>query len=344
MKANQTEILDASGLTRAAALLRAGELVAIPTETVYGLGANALDPQAVQKIFEVKGRPADNPLIIHVLGADDLVRWCREIPESAQRLAGRFWPGPVTMILKKSDVIPPQTSAGLDTIAVRCPQTPLTRALLAAVDFPIAAPSANLSGRPSTTTLRHVLEDLNGKIPAVLDGGDCRVGLESTIIDLTVQPPMLLRPGGVTLEQLRSVLGEVSVDPAVLCPLTDAQIPKAPGMKYRHYAPRAPLTLVKGSPAATADYIAGHCKPGYGVLCFDEYASHFPDIQTICMGSVSDETAQAHRLFDALRQFDESPVQQILAQCPSEHGLGLALVNRLNKAAGFHIVELEEQT
>lgn len=177
MKANQTEILDASGLTRAAALLRAGELVAIPTETVYGLGANALDPQAVQKIFEVKGRPADNPLIIHVLGADDLVRWCREIPESAQRLAGHFWPGPVTMILKKSAVIPPQTSAGLDTIAVRCPQTPLTRALLAAVDFPIAAPSANLSGRPSTTTLRHVLEDLNGKIPAVLDGGDCRVGL-----------------------------------------------------------------------------------------------------------------------------------------------------------------------
>ena len=338
---NQTEILGASDIARAAALLRAGELVAIPTETVYGLGANALDAHAVKKIFEVKGRPADNPLIIHVLGPADLDRWCQEIPASARLLAARFWPGPVTMILKKSPAIPAQTSAGLDTIAVRCPQTPLTRMLLAAVDFPIAAPSANLSGRPSTTTLRHVLDDLSGKIPAVLDGGDCSVGLESTIIDLTVQPPMLLRPGGITLEQLRSVLCAVTVDPTVLHPPTSSQAPKAPGMKYRHYAPHAPLTLVKGAPSASAAYISAHCRPDCGVLCFEEYLSCFPSAQTICMGSMQDETAQAHLLFDALRQFDETDVQQIFAQCPAEQGLGLALVNRLNKAAGFHIVNLE---
>ena len=338
---NQTEILGASDIARAAALLRAGELVAIPTETVYGLGAYALDAHAVKKIFEVKGRPADNPLIIHILGTADLDRWCREIPASARLLAARFWPGPVTMILKKSPASPAQTSAGLDTIAVRCPQTPLTRMLLAAVDFPIAAPSANLSGRPSTTTLRHVLDDLSGKIPAVLDGGDCSVGLESTIIDLTVRPPMLLRPGGITLEQLRSVLGTVTVDPTVLHPPTSSQAPKAPGMKYRHYAPHAPLTLVKGTPSASAAYISAHCRPDCGVLCFEEYLSCFPSAQTICMGSMQDETAQAHLLFDALRQFDETDVQQIFAQCPAEQGLGLALVNRLNKAAGFHIVNLE---
>ena len=344
MKHITTDILDAAGIARAAALLRAGELVAIPTETVYGLGANALCEDAVRRIFEVKGRPADNPLIIHVLGADDLQTYCRDIPETAYQLAARFWPGPVTMILKKKPVVPAQTSAGLDTIAVRCPKTPLTRQLLAAVDFPIAAPSANLSGRPSTTTLEHVLEDLNGKIPAVLDGGDCPVGLESTIVDLTVQPPMLLRPGGVTLEQLQSVLGVVAVDTAVLQPVTGLQAPKAPGMKYRHYAPRAPLTLVKGTPTATADYIAAHCGPGYGVLCFDEYVSCFPDATAISMGSVHDAAAQARQLFDALRRFDEMPVTHILAQCPGEAGIGFALVNRLNKAAGFHIVELEEQT
>lgn len=334
-------ILNSSQLEEAAEYLRNGELVAIPTETVYGLGANAMCEEAVRKIYEVKGRPSDNPLIIHVAGADEVERYCSEIPEAAVRVMERFWPGPVTMVLKKKDNIGDFISAGLPTVAVRCPLTQLTRDLIRLCGFPIAAPSANLSGRPSTTTVAHCVEDLDGKIPAVLDGGDCRYGLESTIIDLSEDVPTLLRPGAVTLEELRDLLGEVRVDKALTQALAPGERPKAPGMKYRHYAPAAPLTLVSGAPEDTAEYIGQFTDPETGVLCFDDLKDRFGGAGAVLTyGNSLDREEQAHELFDRLREFDKTEVKQIYAQVTGDEGIGLAIVNRLSKAAGFHIVRV----
>lgn len=335
------KILNEKDIAYAAELLKQDELVAIPTETVYGLGANSFSEKAVKKVFEVKGRASDNPLIIHVLGREELGKYCREIPEMAYRVAERFWPGPVTMVLKKKSVIPDFVSAGLDTVAIRCPVTRITRQLMAAVPFPICAPSANLSGRPSTTRVAHVLEDLEGKILAVLDGGDCTVGLESTIIDLSTETPVLLRPGGVTLEELRELLGEILVDKALTQPLGEHETPKAPGMKYRHYAPKAPVCVVRGKTDATAAYIAERVDRESGVLCFEEYKNLFSaDAQVRTMGSRKDAAQQANCLFDRLRSFDQTEVRKIYAQCPLDDGIGHAVVNRLTKAAGFHIIDV----
>ncbi len=239
----------------AAAILRDGGLVGIPTETVYGLGANGLDPEAVAHIFEAKGRPQDNPLILHIPSADWLERYCQDIPGVAYKLANQFWPGPMTMILKRKDNVPDVVTAGLDTVGMRCPDHAVCRGIIAAADVPVAAPSGNLSGRPSPTTAEHMLEDMDGKIDAIVDGGACTVGVESTIIDLTCTPPRLLRPGGITLEQLESVLGEVAVDAAVRRKMGEGEKPRAPGMKYRHYAPKAPVTVVKGVKENSAKYI-----------------------------------------------------------------------------------------
>ena len=324
----------------AAAILQAGGLVGIPTETVYGLGANGLSSAAVGKIFAAKGRPQDNPLILHVPDASWLARYCREVPDSAYTLAERFWPGPLTMILPRKDVVPDAVTAGLDTVGVRCPNHPVTLAIIRAADVPVAAPSGNTSGRPSPTRAEHMVEDMAGKIDAIVDGGPCGVGVESTIIDLTCTPPRLLRPGGLPLEALEEVLGEVAVDAALLRPLGEGEKPKAPGMKYRHYAPKAPVTVVLGEPSATADYIAAHLGEHTGVICFDEWAGRFAGHVVENIGSAARKDEQARRVFDALRAFDHTDVTEIYAQCPHEDGLGLAVANRLKKAAGFHVVEV----
>ena len=339
----KTEYLTEKEIDRAAALLRHGGLVGIPTETVYGLGANGLNPEAVSHIFLAKGRPQDNPLILHVPSVEWLDRYCVRIPESAYVLAKHFWPGPLTMILQRKKVVPDVVTAGLDTVGMRCPLHPLCRSLIQLADVPVAAPSGNTSGKPSPTNATDMLEDMDGKIDAILDGGPCSVGVESTIVDLTCAPARLLRPGGVTLEELRSVLGTVAVDPAVVRPMGAGEKPKAPGMKYRHYAPKAPVTVVTGDPSCSADYICRNAGLQDGVICFDEYAnicSRDSNRVVLTIGPTADRREQARHIFGALRHFDHTSVPAIWAQCPDTAGIGLAISNRLNKAAGFHIVEV----
>lgn len=336
----RTLVLRPDETAGAAELLRSGGLVGIPTETVYGLGANGLDPEAVRAIFAAKGRPQDNPLILHIPSVDWLERYCLEVPAAAFALAERFWPGPLTMILKRKPCVPDAVTAGLDTVGMRCPDCAATREVISLAEVPVAAPSGNTSGRPSPTTAAAMLEDMDGKVDAILDGGPCVVGVESTIIDLTARPPRLLRPGGVTLEELEAMLGEVAVDDAVRRQMAPGEKPRAPGMKYRHYAPKAPVTVVKGPPEETAAYIAAHLEPGDGVICFDEYAARFGGRPVEAVGPAADQAAQARRIFEALRAFDRLEVARIWAQSPTDTGLGLAVCNRLNKAAGFHIIEL----
>ena len=328
-------------INAAAKILQQGGLVGIPTETVYGLGANALDEEAVQRIYEAKGRPQDNPLILHITGAQWLPRYCEDIPPIAYVLARKFWPGPLTMILKRKSVVPERTAAGLDTVAVRCPNHPVTLAIIREAGVPIAAPSANTSGRPSCTSAQDVLEDMNGKIAAVVDGGPCTVGVESTILDLTCQPPRLLRPGGLPVESLEQLVGHIDVDKAVIAPMKEGEQPRAPGMKYRHYAPKAPVTVVTGVPELSARVIVQKVKPGSGVICFDEFAHLFPEQEVHTLGHSDDKLTQAQRVFEALRSFDNSSVTEIYAQCPDNRGLGLAVGNRLKKAAGFHVIEAD---
>ena len=338
----KTQLLTEKDIEAAAALLREGGLVGIPTETVYGLGANGLDPAAVRRIFEAKGRPQDNPLIIHIPDPSWLERYCRDVPAAARRLAERFWPGPLTMILPRRALVPDEVTCGLETVGVRCPDHPVTLAIIRAAGVPVAAPSGNRSGRPSPTCARHMLEDMDGRIQAVVDGGPCGVGVESTIVDLTLPVPRLLRPGGLPLEALEAVLGRVDVDRAVTAPLSPGEKPRAPGMKYRHYAPRAPVTVVTGEARRTAGYIRRHLGEHTGVICFEEYRDQFPGCVVRSMGSSRDQGEQARRVFDALRFFDGTGVEAIFAQCPGEGGLGLAVANRLKKAAGFQIVGLGE--
>ena len=328
-------------IREAARILRRGGLLGIPTETVYGLGANALDEEAVGHIFEAKGRPQDNPLILHVPDAGWLERYCREVPEVAYLLAEKFWPGPLTMILPGKDIVPRRTTGGLSTVGVRCPDHAVTRAIIREAGVPVAAPSGNTSGRPSPTSASDMLEDMDGKIDGIVDGGACRVGVESTIIDLTVSPPQLLRPGGLPLEELRQVLGEVTVDKAVTQQVTEGLRPRAPGMKYRHYAPHAPVTVVTGRPERSAAFIQAALQEGEGVICFEEFRQRFAGRALQSLGAAEDTAQQAHRVFDALRRFDSTDVTHIYAQCPDDTGLGLAVGNRLKKAAGFHIVDAD---
>ena len=330
----------AADIRAAAEIIRKGELLAIPTETVYGLGANGLDAEAVEKIFRAKGRPRDNPLILHIADASWLTRYCEAVPPAAYRLADAFWPGPLTMILQRKSIVPDETTAGLDTVGMRCPDHPVTLAIIREADLPIAAPSANRSGRPSCTAASHVLEDMAGRIEGLVDGGECRVGVESSIIDLTVTPPRLLRPGGLSLERLREVLGEVEIDRAVLQKLSDGEKPRAPGMKYRHYAPKAPVTVFTGDAKKTARAIARRSGEDSGVICFEEYRELYPRSAVQVLGKAADTDAQAHRVFEALRSFDDTDVKEIFAQCPAETELGLAVANRLKKAAGFQTVAL----
>ena len=333
---------DKESIAQAADILRRGGLLAIPTETVYGLGANGLDETAVLHIFEAKGRPQDNPLILHIPDASWLTHYCEDVPETAYRLAERFWPGPLTMILKKKPCVPLRTTGGLETVGMRCPDHAVTRAIIEKAGVPVAAPSANTSGRPSCTTAEHVREDMWGKIDGIVDGGPCQVGVESTIIDLTVTPPQLLRPGGLPLESLRDALGEVTVDKAVTQKMNDGEKPRAPGMKYRHYAPKAPVTVVTGGAKASARYLLTHAGEKSGIICFDEFTRLFDGHIVHPLGASDDKRAQAQHVFDALRTFDETNVGEIWAQCPDSKGLGLAIGNRLKKAAGFHVEDADD--
>ena len=326
----------------AADLIRRGELVAIPTETVYGLGADGLNEEAVAKIFQAKGRPQDNPLILHVAQAEDMEKFCHSIPQAAYQLAKAFWPGPLTMVLPARDIVPKRTTAGLSTVAVRCPDSDVTREIIRLSGVPIAAPSANISGKPSTTTAGHVLHDHDGRIAAVVDGGPCRVGVESTIVDLTEERPRLLRPGGVTPEQLLALLGDLVVDRAVTAQIDKDAVVKAPGMKYRHYAPSEPVIIVSGSREKAAAYIRSHFTPGDRVLCFEEELPLYQGLNPLPYGREDDVSTLSAGLFAALRELDDPNIHQVYARCPVGGGIAYAVQNRLKKAAAFHIVDTEE--
>ena len=326
----------------AANLIKSGELVAIPTETVYGLGANGLDEAAVAKIFAAKGRPQDNPLILHLSQASEMDHYCRDIPEAAYRLAEKFWPGPLTMVLPAKDCVPRRTTGGLDTVAVRCPDSPITRQIIRLAGVPLAAPSANISGKPSTTTAGHVRHDHDGRIAAIVDGGPCRVGVESTIVDLTDSPARLLRPGGITPEQLVAVLGELTVDKAVTAQIDKDAVVKAPGMKYKHYAPDCAVIIVSGSREAAAKYVHANYQPGDRVLCFAEELSLYSNCDPLAYGKEADVNTLSAGLFAALRELDDPAVKRVFARCPVGGGVAYAVQNRLKKAAGFHIVDAEE--
>lgn len=327
-------------IARAGEILRRGGLVAIPTETVYGLAANALDGSAVARIFKAKGRPQDNPLIVHI---SDLSQWSalvREVPDRAMALAKAYWPGPLTIILPKSGVIPDEVSAGLDTVAVRFPSMRTARKIIDAAGVPLAAPSANLSGSPSPTCARHTMDDMWGRIDAVLDGGDCNFGVESTVVTLATEVPRLLRPGAVTPEELREVLGEIEIDEAVMGKLKEGVKAASPGMKYKHYSPKAEITIVKSTLEAFCQFTEQmRDKSNVFALCFDGEQEHIP-LPCVTYGRESDALTQSHRLFTALRELDERGAGVVYARCPSTEGVGMAVYNRLLRAAGFSVTEL----
>jgi len=340
MLTQRLDAKDQQAIETAAQIIKDGGLVGMPTETVYGLAANALNGKAVAKIFAAKGRPMDNPLIVHISEFDQLYPLVKDVPDAAKKLAERFWPGPMTIILPKSDIIPDEVSAGLETVAVRFPSHPVARALIDAAGLPLAAPSANLSGHPSPTTAEHVMNDLNGKIEAVLDGGACGVGVESTVITLATNPPRLLRPGGITLEQLRSVLGEVELDEAVLNPLAKGVRAASPGMKYKHYSPKANVIIIDSDFDKYKKYVNNHNTTGTVALCYDGEDIDLV-VPTVCYGGEEDFNEQARELFDALRKLDDMNAKTVYARCPEPKGVGLAVYNRLIRAAGFEVLHLE---
>lgn len=328
-------------LKEAAEIIRGGGLVAFPTETVYGLGANALDPDAAKRIYEAKGRPSDNPLIIHVADPSGFDEWCEvENRRALETVKTEFIPGPITVIQKKKSIIPDAVTAGMDTVAVRCPSHPVARRLIELSGVPIAAPSANTSGRPSPTKASHVIEDLTGRVDMIIDGGECEVGLESTIVMLRGDGVTLLRPGGITKEDLEEKIGSVKVDKAVLQKLEEGEKPLAPGMKYRHYAPRASVTALKGSDGAVVDFMKKELEDRrVGIICYREDLPEGDRVRIL--GSREDKNEMAHRLFDCLRAFDSMPdIEKVYTRLPDTDAMGLALVNRLLKACGYSIKEI----
>ncbi len=333
---------DASGMSDAAEIIRSGKLVAFPTETVYGLGADATSESAAQLIYKAKGRPSNNPLIVHLSNAKDAEKYCITC-ERFYKLAEKFMPGPLTVIMPKRhgngvDFIPDATTGGLDTVAIRVPSHPAARRLIELSGRPIAAPSANLSGRPSPSRAGHVVEDMFGRIDMIIDGGECEYGLESTIVKLDDESATLLRPGGVTLEMLRDLLGEVKLGKGLTEKFEGR--PEAPGMMYRHYAPHSPVTIIDGDDAAFYDFLRG--KSGYGVICFDEDLPHVDASVVMSLGKKHDSLSHAHRLFECLRRFDDADVKVdvIFARLPDISGVGLAVYNRLVKAAGYSVTKI----
>ena len=328
-------------LAQGGALIRAGELVGMPTETVYGLGGNALSASAALRIFEAKGRPADNPLIVHVACVEEIPPLVRAIPKAAKQLMEAFWPGPMTLILPKADCIPSEVSAGLDTVGIRLPSSVAARGLIRAAGVPIAAPSGNRSGRPSPTTAQHMLEDMDGRIPLILDDGPCAVGVESSVIDATGETPVILRPGGITPEMVERVLGRVSVDEHVMSPLHEGEVVRSPGMKYRHYAPQAKTIIYEGNAGRV---VAAICRQydeataageRVAILGFDEH--DFGSRTRISLGSAGRPQDAAARLFSALRELDERGETMALCEAVGLSGIGLAVMNRMGRAAAFDI-------
>jgi L-threonylcarbamoyladenylate synthase len=341
------EQLNRDAIARAGEILRSGGLVAIPTETVYGLAANALDEEAARKTYAAKGRPSDNPLIVHIARISDLGTVAKHISEKARKLAETFWPGPMTMIFDKTECVPYGTTGGLDTVAVRMPSDPIAREVILAGGGFISAPSANTSGRPSPTTAQHVAEDLDGKIDMILDGGAVDIGVESTIVDMTVEPPMILRPGAVTKEMLEACIGEVAVD-VTLKQGTDKQAPKAPGMKYKHYAPKADLQLIVGD---VPDVVAAMQKLAaekeaagipVGIIATEESKTCFTQGVVKVIGSRGDEESIAKNLYGILREFDEENVRYIYSEEFQTEGIGAAIMNRLLKAAGYQRLQASQ--
>lgn len=333
-------------LERAAQIIKKGGLVAFPTETVYGLGGDAFDADAARKIYAAKGRPSDNPLIVHIAHVEELKDLSDNIPKMAYVIADKFWPGPLTMIVQKNDRVPSTVTGGLDTVAVRLPSNETARRFIELSGTYIAAPSANLSGRPSPTKASHVTEDLAGRIDMIIDGGDIEIGLESTIVDLTGEVPVILRPGYVTGEMLSETVGEVRLDPALMTGVASDVKPKAPGMKYRHYAPRAEMTVIEGSREAVDNKIHELAKEAslsgqkVGIMVSDELAHDLDFAYVVKLGRHDDEEAIAKHLFDALRQFDDEQVDVIFAEAFSQEGLGRAVMNRLLKAAGQRLIHV----
>lgn len=343
--ADMTGGIDPAAMEKAGQILKAGGLVAFPTETVYGLGGDALDPDASRKIYAAKGRPSDNPLIVHIAEMDALDSIVREIPESARKLAKAFWPGPLTMILEKTDRVPMETTGGLLTVAVRMPSHPLAEALIRSGGGYIAAPSANTSGRPSPTKASHVIDDLSGKIDMIIDGGEVGIGLESTIVDLTGGSPMVLRPGFINLKMLREILPDTQMDPGLGSVDPDFH-PKAPGMKYRHYAPKASLTIVEGAEEKVKAEILRlaeeHSAKGerVGIIATDEDADFYRVGLVKSAGTRTDERTIASHLYSILREFDDLNVSVIYSEAFETPNLGQAIMNRLIKAAGHQLIEL----
>ena len=356
----KTKIFGKEGISEAAEILKGGGLVAFPTETVYGLGGNGLDKEAAKKIYAAKGRPSDNPLILHVSSIEEVIPLVKALPEKAKKLMEAFWPGPLTLVLPKSDIVPKESTGGLETVALRSPENALTLSLIRACGFPIAGPSANLSGRPSPTEAAHVLEDLGGRIEGILEDGAVGIGVESTIVDLSEDCPTLLRPGAITIEDLEEVLGEkVAIDPTLLGKsMAEGFIPKAPGMKYRHYAPKAEMILFKKKEEEENSLRSGQediAKSilSYGakelsdcperkiwILCGEDTASLYEGDSRFTvqiLGRREEPLSMTHNLFRLLRQADEEGVELILGECYSEEGVGFALMNRLKKAAGQRI-------
>ena len=349
MKDMTTQLLPATDetLALAARLLAEGELVAFPTETVYGLGAHAMDAQAVLGIFSAKGRPADNPLIVHIHDRSQLDAIC-EVNDAAIRLMDAFWPGPLTIILPRKDAVPNAVTANLDTVAVRMPAHPVALALLKACNLPVAAPSANRSGKPSPTSAKHVFDDMEGRIPLIIDGGESDVGLESTVISLVGEKPCILRPGGVTKAMLEEVLGPVDLAGSILRPLEKGEKALSPGMMYKHYSPDGQVTLIEGAEADVVEALrklyAHAASEGHRacVMCFTEHVAALADCQPHDIGSKDDPSEVAHRLFATLRGLDEEKMDVIFSEVVPPEGVGLAVMNRLGRAAGFRTVRAEE--
>ena len=339
----KTEILPADraeSIAKAAQLLRSGELVALPTETVYGIAADARNGEAVKKIFVAKGRPQDNPLIVHVTGPEMLPGLVSEVPERAQLLMAAFCPGPLTIIMPRGPGVAAECCAGLDTVGIRMPSHPVARAVIQQSGCAFAAPSANLSGKPSPTNAPDTLADMDGRLPLILDGGESNVGVESTVVAVTGEHPMLLRPGYVTKEQMEAVLGEeVLVSPAILEKLRDGEVARSPGMKYKHYAPKAQVTILRGDFAKYKEFIKQHTEPGVRALCFDGEGAQL-GVPFIEYGKNHDGVTQAHHLFTALRDLDKHGAQVVYALCPEQDGVSMAVYNRLIRAAAFRVVEL----
>jgi L-threonylcarbamoyladenylate synthase len=333
---------DEDKIKEAAQIIKRGGLVAFPTETVYGLGANALDEQAAAKIYLAKGRPQDNPLIVHIHSVTQLDGIVKEIPSKARNLMDKFWPGPLTIIFNKKDIVPPGTTGGLDTVGVRMPDNPIALALIREAGLPIAAPSANISGRPSPTNARDVYDDLSGKVDMILDGGACTLGVESTVVDVSEDVPLVLRPGGLTVEKLQLALGKIELDPG----LAPGEKPRSPGQKYKHYAPKAKVTVFEGPLPLQVSNIKTQAKQllakgiKVGIMSTAQTQASYPFDMVVSVGDRNAPLTISANLFSVLRKFDRLGVEVILTESVSTEGLGLAVMNRLHKAAGYNIVKV----